>query len=71
MKVEIERAIFDLEMMPQIMKMIDVAKKSETLSDFLLTSTNAPNIHLLSFGRAGSHAWVSDCKGKRILLITE
>jgi len=69
MKVQIEKAVRDLDLLELINDIIDMSLNSETLRECLdLISFNINN-RFISYGRAGSHIWVS-IKDKRVLFIT-
>tara|TARA_R110002020_G_scaffold245766_3_gene459462 strand:+ start:7451 stop:7675 length:225 start_codon:yes stop_codon:yes gene_type:complete len=69
LKIEIERAIFDLELQPIINTMIDQAIKSKSLNECFSKFIALDKSMLIELGKGGSHIWVS-IKNKRILLIT-
>tara|TARA_R110000772_G_scaffold35637_4_gene85797 strand:+ start:18484 stop:18693 length:210 start_codon:yes stop_codon:yes gene_type:complete len=68
MKVTIEKAIFDLDKMVQLQKLIKIALDSKSIDEFY----KAPKeVHLFTIGKGSAHSWVSNHNGQRILLITE
>ncbi len=70
LRVEIERAVFDLGLQPLINTLIDKAKNSDSLTECYDQFLNLKEDGRVSYGKGGSHIWVSQ-RNKRILLITE
>lgn len=62
MKVQIEKAVLDLDLMLQIMLIVKRATESKTFDDFskemnLLKTQNRLNTNLIKYGRGGNHMW--------------
>lgn len=71
MKITIESPVYDLDVMPQLFVVINLATVWDTLDELMDSLNNVTqNIHFLKYGRGGTHVWVSH-RNKRILLITE
>ncbi len=75
MKVQIEKPLFDLDELPNLMKIVDQATFKGVMGDdpfadlireldFVLRKTT------LKYGRGGNHVWVN-YRNERVLLITE
>ena len=72
LRVEVEGVSFDLAVQPHLNVMVDKALSSDTLDecyDKFLDYREKNNMHI-SFGRGGSHIWIS-YKNRRKYLITE
>ena len=75
MKVQIEKPLFDLDELPNLMKIVDQATFKGVMGDdpfadlireldFVLRKTT------LKYGRGANHIWVN-YRNERVLLITE
>jgi len=74
MKVQIEKPLFDLGEMPNLMKIVDQAIKSPLGDDPFADLIRELDVVLtkttLKYGRGGNHVWVN-YRNERVLLITE
>lgn len=71
MKITIESSLQDLDAMPQLFHVVDLALSSHTLDQLIdAIKSTTYDLYLLTIGRSGNHIWVAYWN-KRVLLITE
>lgn len=72
MKIEIEKAVSDLAVMPMLMLVINEALNLDTFDQLIeKLDENKDTLYLLDWGRGSSHVWVTGMDGIRYLLITD